>query len=146
MHLAVAGISVLAGSALTVAVLLLAGWRQVPVHRYEVTVALEVKATTAQRDTVRGTLAKALPGEDVQVVTREEQFEEFRRKWEADNGELPDSVTPALMNERLKISVSARTFDCDTLAGVHADAAVDSLSVDRVHGGTGLRSAIVCRR
>lgn len=144
-HLAVAGVSGLAGVAVTVVALLLAGWRYVPVHRYEVTVVLEAETTVGQRDTVSRALTNAVPGTDVHVVTREELFEGFRKEWEAQNGELPESVTAAGVPERLEISTRGRDFDCAVLADVKASTEVSALHVRRVHGGTGQLSGIRCR-
>lgn len=144
VHLAVAGVSLVAGVALTVAVLLLIGWRHVPVHRYDVTVQTERGTTVERRDEIGGTLAALFPGGDLKVQTREEIFERFRTEWEATNGELPDSVTAADSPELLTVSTDGRSFDCAVLADVKNLPGVAGANVHQVHGGTGRVSTIGC--
>jgi hypothetical protein len=145
--LALSGVSLLAGVAVTVAVLLLAGWRHVPVHRYEVVLLLEAQVSTGQRDEIVAEVAQTFPGDNtVTVVTREEIFESFRKEWESNgNGALPGSVTPALSQEHLKVSLTGRNFDCALVRKFQDRGEVDHVSVTRWDGGTGKKSVMGCR-
>jgi hypothetical protein len=145
--LALSGACLLAGVAVTVAVLLLAGWRHVPVHRFEVVLVLQAQVSSGQREEIVAEVLRAMPGENtVTVVTREEQFEAFREEWESNgNGPLPDSVTPALSREQLKVSVSGRGFDCALVREFQDRGEVEQVSVTRWDGGTGRKSVMGCR-
>jgi hypothetical protein len=145
--LALSGVSLLAGVAVTVAVLLLAGWRHVPVHRYEVVLLLKAQVSTGQREEIAVEVARTFPGDNtVTVTTREEIFEAFRKEWESNgNGTLPGSVTPALSQEHLKVSVSGRGFDCALVRKFQDRGEVDHVSVTRWDGDTGKKSVMGCR-
>ncbi|BEL07396.1 hypothetical protein Q0Z83_055870 [Actinoplanes sichuanensis] len=140
----IAGLSMLAGSALTVAVLLLGGWRHVPVQRFDMTVVLKKEATAQQRDALGAALRAAFPGEALRVRTKEEIFEAFRTWMVGETGELPASETADAMQEQLIISTSGRSLDCDALKGISDDTAVDRLDITRTDTGTGRESGYSC--
>lgn len=140
----VACLALLAGAGAAVAVLLLTGWRQTPLHQYEVTVVLKAGISVEQREELGLALESVVSGEGVRLISREEQFDSFRADWESRNGALPTSVTPAAMREQLQVSSRRRVLSCDTLAGLRDDARVDDLLVARFVGDKGPKTWVVC--
>ncbi|MDI6097489.1 permease-like cell division protein FtsX [Actinoplanes sp. NEAU-A12] len=145
VHLVVSAASVLAGGTVALGVLLLAGWRHVPVHRYEINVMLAVEATTAQRDAARVVLDRVPANQGVTVVTREQALERVR-KLMADEGKttMLDGVKAEVLPESLKVSATGRDFDCSTVSALHGYAGVKSVRVARTHGGNGSLAELDC--
>ena len=129
VHLAVSAISLLAGAAVAVAVLLATGWREVPVHRYQVRVFFEDGATAAQKEAARSGLDRLPSDESARLLTREEAFA-LAEKTYADKGDpLPDTVTAESMTEMAEISTRGRDFDCATVAGLKEGPGIGSIGV-----------------
>jgi hypothetical protein len=101
---AIAGLSLLAGAAVAVVVLLLAGWRHVPVQRFEMTVMLK-------------------PGSTV------ETYAEMARLYAEDGDTPPDSVTPMTASRSLVLVTSGRSFDCEPFAGLQRNAGVRTVVI-----------------
>ncbi|MFC6567037.1 permease-like cell division protein FtsX [Actinoplanes utahensis] len=129
VHLVVSGVSALAGVAVTSAVLLLAGWRHLPVNDYEVRVFLDKKVTAEQTEAIRTTLAGLAADGQVRLRTPEQNYADYLRSW-ADSGETPpEQVTADSFPETLVIDTTGRDFDCTPYAEVKDDAGVDSVRI-----------------
>lgn len=134
VHLVVSVVSVVAGVAVTVAALLLAGWRYTPVNRYEVRVFLDQKATAEQTEAARAVLKRLSSDGEVRLRSREENFADYRKTW-ADSGDtMPTSVTAASLPEALVIATTGRDFDCAPFATLKDQAGVDSVRVGLYDG------------
>ena len=144
VHVVVSAVSVLAGAAVAVAVLLAAGWRHAPVHRYEIGVLLERGATAEQQAVVRDFLDGISDGKGVTLRNREEDFQEIRRKLEDDGLPMPKGASPADLPELMTVSAESRDFDCSTVAALHDNEAVENLGVTRTHGRTGVVAVLDC--
>ncbi|MDI6097488.1 hypothetical protein QLQ12_02600 [Actinoplanes sp. NEAU-A12] len=118
VHLAVAGVSALAGAAAVVAVLLLTGWREVPVNQYEVRVFFTDEATAAQKETVRAALDDLPFDGDGRLLTREEALVLMRKVY-ADRGTpLPDTIKADSVAEMAVVATSGRYLDCAPLSSL----------------------------
>ena len=144
VHLGVAAASVLVGGAVAFGVLLLAGWRPVPVHRYEINLMLAVEATTAQRDAARAVLERIPGNQGVTVVTREQALERVRKMMADEGKTMPDGVKAEALPEKLEVFATGRDFDCSTVSALHGYTGVKSVQVGRTHGGNGSLALLDC--
>ena len=144
VHLAVAGLSALAGAAALVSVLLLSGWREVPVNQYEVRVFFTDEASAAQKDTVRATLDE-LPFDGAgRLLTREEALVLVRKTY-ADRGQpLPDTIKADSMSEMAVVATSGRDLSCAALTSLKDRPGVRSYSVLQVRDETVLIAVESC--
>jgi hypothetical protein len=138
------GGSVAIGAALAVSVLLLAGWRHVPVNRYTVSVILETQATVAQREEVRAVLAKLPTVGGVTLQTREQAYADLTKTLTGINKPVPGEFTAETMPETLRASTVGRDFDCSAVTALHVYPGVSHLLVGMEQGGTGQRSTLGC--
>ncbi|BEL07395.1 hypothetical protein Q0Z83_055860 [Actinoplanes sichuanensis] len=143
-RLVFAGAFALLGVVITMAVLLLTGWRYVPVHRYEVAVHFEKAATPEHWDAVRADLDGLPHDEDVRVRTEEEALARLTEIYAADGDPVPDSVTRESVPRSLLLVTSGRSFDCEPFAGLKKSPGVADLVVAEFSGDGRLQSVFEC--
>ncbi|MBB2941118.1 cell division protein FtsX [Actinoplanes lutulentus] len=144
LYFVVAAASALVGGAVALAVLFLAGYRPVPVHRYEIIVTLDRKATAEQDAGVRAFLEKLPSAGSVTVTDRDELFERVRQGMQAEGIDMPDGMTAADLAVTLKISTVDPDFDCSAVSALHDTAGVDEFGVTRTRGGSGQVATLLC--
>lgn len=143
VHLALSAVSVLVGASVAVAVLFLAGWRDVPVNRYEIRVFFTDTTTADQKEAARLLLDRIPSEAGARLRSKAEAFQDAKKLY-TDNGDpLPESLTPEAVPESLSLTTTGRDFDCASVAPVRAASGVESVRIAEVDG-TDLVAAIDC--
>ncbi|MBB2941117.1 hypothetical protein FB565_000821 [Actinoplanes lutulentus] len=133
VHLAVAGLSALTGAAVVVAVLLLIGWRAIPVNLYQVRVFFSADATTGQKEAARASLDDLFSDEEARLFTREDSLA-LAKKTYADKGDpLPPTLTAESMSEMAVISIKSREFDCAQVDSLKGGSGITGINVIEFH-------------
>jgi cell division protein FtsX len=143
VHFVVSGVSVLAGVVLTVAVLLVAGWRPVPVKRFEVRVFLTGEATPEQTDAARAVLGRIAGDAGVTRRTGEQGYADLEKSYAEAGDTLPGSVTPETIPDALVISAEGREVDCEPFAALNDNPGVSVVRVAEFADGVAV-SATEC--
>ncbi|MDI6104857.1 permease-like cell division protein FtsX [Actinoplanes sp. NEAU-A12] len=138
-----AGVCALVGAIVAVAVLLVAGWRAMPVNRYEVLVFLDAEATAEQRETIRVALNDLPYKQNARPRTKAESRAEVKKLYAAAGDSLPETASPESVAESLMVRTSGRAFDCSPLAAVTGLPGVANLLVNEYRKGRHL-SSIAC--
>lgn len=141
----VGALAAVAGAALAVTVLLLLGWRHVPVQRHEVRVFFGAEATAAQRAQARE-LLDGIPGADgpARFRTRAEAWADVQKVY-ADSGDpVPEGITSETVRETLIVSTRGREFACAPLEPVKTSPGVEMIRVAVFEDETGLIEALDC--
>ncbi|WP_430785692.1 hypothetical protein [Actinoplanes sp. G11-F43] len=129
-RLIIAGVSALAGAGVAVAALLTAGWRHVPVERYEVRVFFVLPATADQKESVRAAL-DGLPAAQGKPIlrTRDEAWAEYTKRFTDAGDPVPSVVTRETIREYATVSTTGRDFDCTPVTAVKTAPGVESVQV-----------------
>ncbi|MET0425680.1 MAG: permease-like cell division protein FtsX [Actinoplanes sp.] len=114
LFVAISGVSMLLGAAVTAGVLVLSGWRYEPERDYEVAVFLRAEATAEQKEAVRAALADMPAEGDVRLETSAEAYERFKKLWTDDQQGMPD-ISPDALPESFHLTIPGDTVDCGQL-------------------------------
>jgi cell division protein FtsX len=140
IHFVVSGVSVLAGAALAVVVLLLTGWQHVPVKHFEVRVFLTGEATAEQAGDAQAVLGRIA---GVTRRTGEQGYADLKKSYAETGDTLPESVTPDSMPDALVISIEGRELDCAPYTALNDNPGVSVVRVAELAGGVAV-SATEC--
>ncbi|MBU2662608.1 permease-like cell division protein FtsX [Actinoplanes bogorensis] len=125
---AVAVVSLLAGSAMAVAAVLLLGWRPQPERTYTVLVHLNSDVTTEQKAAIEQAVGQVPNAGAVKYTDKVTSLAKMKELLK-DRPDLADTLTEKYAPESFETTVKTREMTCDGIPGIRKLPGVSTLKV-----------------